>query len=217
MLERIFRDQNLQTSVVVDKDDGEDDPADYVLLKRGKRHDYFTSCLPWAQKGTAVSIPLGSTAPVISSGTNMQVSSTGNWNDKFLIATNTPSNSMYVSGGATGAYQTLKWGTDTGLSADLSTATAATINSLRQAFQIQRLYERDARGGTRYIEMVRSHFGVVSPDARQQRPEYLGGGSAPITVTPIPQTSSTDATSLLVRWVVTVLSRTTKWLCEVLH
>jgi hypothetical protein len=79
--------------------------------------------------------------------------------------------------------------------ADLSSATAATINQLRQAFQIQKLYERDARGGTRYTEIVRSHFGVISPDARLQRPEYLGGGSSPIMVNPIAQTSSTDATT----------------------
>ena len=79
--------------------------------------------------------------------------------------------------------------------ADLSTATAATINQLRQAFQIQKLLERDARGGTRYIEIIRSHFGVRSPDARVQRPEYLGGGSTPVIVTPIAQTSSTDSTT----------------------
>jgi hypothetical protein len=80
-----------------------------------------------------------------------------------------------------------------GLFADLSAATAATINQLRQSFQIQRLLERDARGGTRYTEIIRSHFGVISPDARLQRPEYLGGGSAPITVNPIAQTSGTSA------------------------
>ena len=81
------------------------------------------------------------------------------------------------------------------LQADLSAATAATINQLREAFQIQKLYERDARGGTRYIEIIRSHFGVISPDARLQRPEYLGGGSASININPVAQTSSTDSTS----------------------
>jgi len=81
------------------------------------------------------------------------------------------------------------------LSADLSAVTAATINELRQAFQIQRLYERDARGGTRYTEIIRSHFGVVSPDARLQRPEFLGGGSSALNVNPVAQTSSTDATT----------------------
>lgn len=81
------------------------------------------------------------------------------------------------------------------LLADLSAATASTINALREAFQIQKMYERDARGGTRYIEILRAHFGVVSPDARLQRPEYLGGGSTMINTSPIPQTSSTDATT----------------------
>ena len=79
--------------------------------------------------------------------------------------------------------------------ANLATATAATINQIREAFQIQRLFERDARGGTRYTEIIRSHFGVVSPDQRLQRPEYLGGSSSRINVTPVPQTSSTDATT----------------------
>ena len=79
------------------------------------------------------------------------------------------------------------------LYADLSTATAATINQLRQSFQIQKLLERDARGGTRYTEIIRAHFGVISPDARLQRPEYIGGGSTPININPIAQTSGTNA------------------------
>jgi hypothetical protein len=79
--------------------------------------------------------------------------------------------------------------------ADLTSATAATINQLREAFQVQKLYERDARGGTRYTEIIKSHFGVTSPDARLQRPEYLGGGSQLININPIAQTSSTDATT----------------------
>ena len=80
-----------------------------------------------------------------------------------------------------------------GMYADLSAATAATINQLRQSFQIQKLLERDARGGTRYTEIIRSHFGVISPDARLQRPEYLGGGSSPIILNPVAQTSGTGA------------------------
>ncbi|MDO3651297.1 major capsid protein, partial [Nocardia mangyaensis] len=84
---------------------------------------------------------------------------------------------------------------DYSLYADMDSVTAATINQLREAFQIQRMYERDARGGTRYTELLRSHFGVVSPDARLQRPEYLGGGSTPVNVNPVAQTSSTDATT----------------------
>ena len=86
------------------------------------------------------------------------------------------------------------FGTTTGLQADLSSATAATINQRRQSFQIQKLYERDARGGTRYTEIIRAHFGVTSPDARLQRPEYLGGGSFPVNINPVPQTSATGVT-----------------------
>lgn len=180
-----FRDENLQNSVKVDKGDADDNPVDYVLLKRGKRHDYFTSCLPWPQKGTAVQVPLGTTAKVAfdtPNGSNVSAFSTVNNGYRQLRA-----DTAFVStdGGA---------GLDSNkLYTDLSTATAATINQLRQAFQIQRLYERDARGGTRYTEIIRSHFGVVSPDARLQRPEYLGGGSSPINIHPIAQTSSTDA------------------------
>lgn len=191
-----FRDENLQNSVTVDKGDGPDTPGNYVLLRRGKRYDYFTSCLPWPQKGTAVSVPLGTTAPVT------RVTNAVGWQTYLTGTNNHPGSSAQVYSNSTdGALKHGSGGTNIsldpmgGLVADLSTATASTINALRQAFQIQKLYERDARGGTRYTEIVRSHFGVVSPDARLQRPEFLGGGSTPVIVNPIPQTSSTDATS----------------------
>jgi hypothetical protein len=182
-----FRDQNLQNSVVVDKDDGPDTLSDYVLLKRGKRHDYFTSCLPWPQKGDAVELPLGTQAP-IKADALVNV-------DYIGVEDNTGTLRNMKYDGSAGIYLASAGSPDDALYADLSTATAATINQLREAFQIQRLYERDARGGTRYTEIVRSHFGVVSPDARLQRPEYLGGGKDRINVNPIPQTSSTDATT----------------------
>lgn len=184
-----FRDENLQDSVTVSKDDGPDDPADYTLLKRGKRRDYFTSCLPWPQKGPAVDLPLGTSAPVATDAplaTHMGIYSTGQGGYRRLVQ----------AGDNIGIdYDTTVVTQGNSLYADLSEATAATINQLREAFQIQRVYERDARGGTRYTELVRSHFGVVSPDARLQRPEYLGGGSSPVNVTPVPQTSEGTATS----------------------
>ena len=186
-----FRDQNLQNSVPVPKNDGPDNNADFKLLRRGKRHDYFTACLPWPQKGDAVQLPLGTTAPVGlidgtgASGQDMtwqdfnsgDIRKMGHTSGSFVTATSTAGSGSYL------------------LHADLANATAATINTLRQAFQIQRLLERDARGGTRYTEIVRAHFGVISPDARLQRPEYLGGGSSGVNINPVAQTSSTDTTT----------------------
>jgi hypothetical protein len=197
-----FRDENLDDPAPVNKGDGPDDNLDYIIRKRGKRHDYFTSCLPWPQKGESVSIPLGQFAPLAGDPANpFPTFQPGN--------TMGPGHSLNIykddSGGAgnfasyvrfdNSAYNTqadLYWD-NPALVADLSNATSATINELRQAFQIQKLYERDARGGTRYTEIIRSHFGVVSPDARLQRPEYLGGGQSPINITQVPQTGGSGA------------------------
>lgn len=198
---QFFRDENLQDSVVVDKDDGKDLYSDYVLLRRGKRHDYFTSCLPWTQKGSSVSVPIGTAAPVKAFDQTSEL-----W--MLAIGDTSPNRGLYAMNGTNtfgnpGApfsqtsYVTIDnavAGQAHGLYADLTAATAATINQLRQAFQIQKLLERDARGGTRYTEIVKAHFNVVSPDARLQRPEYLGGSSSPININPVAQTSATGLT-----------------------
>lgn len=191
-----FRDENLQDSLYTSTADATDPSTYFDIARRCKRHDYFTSCLPWLQKGDAVQLSLGEKAPVLGIGMKNQTfaygsvdvyetgaSSTRNYasskqsdpasNNTLWLVENDPDNTGYP-----------------GIYADLSSATAGTVNELRQAVQVQRLLERDARGGSRYTEIVQSHFGVTSPDARLQRPEYLGGGSTPVLVTPIARTDS---------------------------
>lgn len=186
-----FRDQNLQNSVTVLTNDGPDPGNNYSILRRGKRHDYFTSCLPWPQKGPGVEIPIGGFAPVQPAApgdgpTFSNVATTGG----LPHGAPTADASDIVSISPTVGAGQLVWGAS-GLVANLEQATAITINTLRQSFQIQKIHERDARGGTRYTEILRSHFGVVSPDFRLQRPEFLGGGSTPISINPVTQTSGT--------------------------
>ena len=190
-----FRDENMQDSVVVPLGDGPDTYSDFTLLRRGKRYDYFTSCLPFPQKGPDVTLPLGTTAPVIGDGTNIGVYSNADTTRHDLWQAAGGASTVYVHGSVIGADSPLHFDTvaPMGLKCDLTDATAATINDLRLAFQTQKLYERDARGGTRYTEVVRSHFGVISPDMRLQRPEYLGGGSTPVIINPVAQTNQASS------------------------
>lgn len=195
-----FRDQNILNSRPKNMGDGPDAATDYVLLKRYKRHDYFTSVLPWPQKGGAVSLfAAGAQAKVVGLGTENQVFGVAGasvWETGAGAGIAYPfsrkvdpasaNTSLHVRGSAAAGGTPL-------IFADLQSATGSSINELRQAFQIQRLLERDARGGTRYTEIIRAHFGVVSPDARLQRPEYLGGGSAPVMVSPVAQTTTSPA------------------------
>lgn len=212
-----YRDENLQDSVPRNMDEGYDSLNDYQLLRRGKRHDYFTSALPFPQKGPAVDLPISGNANLITSSdayirfNSLTVSNYFPGNDagahsgyataKVPVTSVHPFNSNYprdngldgnVTSGSSADYPIQRL---SGVNVDLSDVGAVTINSLREAFQIQKWYERAARGGTRYVEILKSFFGVTSPDARLQRPEYLGGGSQPIQITSVPQTSSSDTTT----------------------
>ena len=190
-----FRDQNLQNSVTVNLGDGPDADTDYTLLRRGKRHDYFTSCLPFPQKGTSVPLPLTGNAPVTGLGALQPYTfAGGSQSVKEAGGVSTTYTSSRAANDATSLLLVEEDAANTGhpgIYADLSAVAAATINELRQAFQIQRLLERDARSGTRYVEVLRAHFGVTSPDFRLQRPEFLGGGQTMINVSQVPATAET--------------------------
>lgn len=185
-----FRDQNQQNSLTVYKGDGPDPYTAYSLQFRNRIHDYFMSALPWPQKGPGVEIPIAG-ATVLPDGTNAPTfRGTADATARALVHASTNSTTTW-SGGTPTATEQSYW-----VDPNLLVGTGGgTINDLRTAFQLQRLYERDARGGTRYTEILRSHFRVTSPDARLQRPEFLGGGTTPLVVNPVSQTSSTDATT----------------------
>lgn len=211
-----FRDENLQKSVKVSK--GESNTVlepmgqstanpNYGLpsgvsnwfdpAPRGKRYDYFCGALPWPQKGVAVELSLGGTAPItyLDNGQTDKTLAIKDPNrdfGRFLVLS---SSNIGVARTDGAAWSSLPSGNNVPLVADLSSISAATINSLRQAFMLQRYYEIDARGGTRYTEKLQAHFGVTNPDARLQRPEFLGSHSSMMNINPVTQTSSTDSTT----------------------
>ena len=198
-----FRDENLQDSLPVPMNDGPDGLDNYNLYRRGKRHDYFTSALPWPNKpgqfdySDGVSIGLTGNAPVTAT-LGDSLSAPIDANVLFSNASNTNNANKYEGGVRLSSVETTVGLENTRaveLSADLTNVTAISINDLRTAFQVQRFLEKSARSGTRLKELILGHFGVVVPDARIQRPEYLGGSSTRINIKPVEQTSSTDSTT----------------------
>lgn len=187
-----YRDQNLQAPLSVNTNSGPTTGVHVLPQRRNKRHDYFTSCLPWPQKGDPVFIPIATSASVETNNLDIQLKTAADptlRNFGPLIHETTAL--VGYSGTQVAGPANWRFGTETGLVVDLTNATAVTINDLRTAFQVQRLLERDARGGTRYIELILSHFGVTSDDARLQRPEYLGGGTSMVNISPVAVTAST--------------------------
>ncbi|AXH76700.1 MAG: major capsid protein [Microviridae sp.] len=190
-----FKDQNLQNNLVFSRGNGPDVVGSYALFRRAKAHDYFTSCLPWPQKFTAPNVPLLGTAPIVGLGFDIAVAGTAGSLDvretsnavvqqyaAWRLASSAGAVAIEATGSAANA-QPLVF-------ANLAAASGVSINQLREAFLIQQLLEQQARGGTRYTEIVFEEFGITSDDARLQRAEYIGGGSSALDVTPIAQTAT---------------------------
>lgn len=226
----LFRDENAQNSVYCPTDNGPDTYANYTLLRRGNRKDYFMGALPFLQKGTAVGVPIGSSAPVWGSrsvaisgaGPHVESPILSTWLDRATsdgvhtgpltgypaAASPGASSSPLNIGGAvpgSGAVSTtqdalflnetlskaFRASAVAPFTADLTQAVGSTVNGMRLAFQLQRAFERDARGGTRLVELMKSRWGVTVPDFRLQRPEYYGGGSSYVIFHPVANTSDT--------------------------
>lgn len=203
-----FRDENLQDSMKIERGEAgfiskdHNDTEYYKLAPRGKRHDYFTSALPWPQKGPAVDLPFGGTADIVLDSANIGLPTFNLYNSKSKtnISGFVGQGSGYINVGSDDlgrgfsvngqSTSNIPVSSISGFNVDLTSATSVTINQFREAFQIQRWYERLARGGSRYVELVMSFYGVRIPDARLQRPEYLGGSSSRLDISTVPQTSA---------------------------
>lgn len=198
-----YRDQNLQTPLLsaelVDGDNSAVIQGEGLYgqpLRRAWEHDYFTAALPFAQKGAAATLPLGTTARILYDNPGNLITQlldpiTGNpaVQPADLTTGTTGTETVFDVTDFLGNHSNMNVDNSNQLKADLSTATSSTINDLRRAFKLQEWLEKNARGGTRYIESILSHFGVRSSDSRLQRPEYLGGGKSSITISEVLQTS----------------------------
>ena len=200
-----YRDENLITKTDVSVTDGTQSNTDTIELssmkKRAWQHDYYTSALPWTQRGPEATIPLGTTAPINwndSPGVSDYLKYTENGAVVASFDSSSSASPLYTSSSGRPAINTpgappndrVSWDNSEHLTADLTQASASSINDLRRAFRLQEWLERNARGGARYIEIITAHFGVRSSDARLQRPEFLGGSSTPITISEVLQTSA---------------------------
>lgn len=185
-----YRDQDLETELVIDTTDGADTTTNTALQNCAWEKDYFTSARPWPQKGPDVTIPLGTEAPVVTNGSNIVF--TNGTNNMSLRSTNGNNTVTWDINATVSNY--MKFGSQSGLKADLSNATAASVNLLREAFALQRFEEARARYGSRYIDYL-AFLGVRCSDARLQRPEYLGGGKQTLQFSEVLQTGVTTAGS----------------------
>jgi len=182
-----YRDANLQDKITENVDAGPDGAGDVVLQRRGKRKDMFTSCLPWPQRGDPINLLFEGIVPVTGAG-DEEPTFTNDGGTTVRKLMGHDQNAFATWDGDFAAEAVVKW-EDTKLEVDLTLASANTINGLRSAFAVQRLLERDARGGARLTEILRAHFKVISPDARLQRPEYLGGSKTVIGLQQVPVTT----------------------------